>query len=192
MSAAAPRPPSADSGAPAPGAPAGNPAGAPGGNPAGNPAGNPGAAMLFRRGAEPAAGARGPRTPGGQFLRATATNDRAGAVPDEAGRAVFGRAFAAAVRRRFRPDTPLPAIAGSVAACARRHAEPTLPVREAEMLIREALGETVPTAGIAPAQRVTVHVLMFAALVDELALTDGELDELIAGAEETGAGEPEN
>lgn len=176
MSAATPRPPSADSGAPAPGA----------------AAGNPGAAMLFRRGGEPVAGARGPRTPGGQFLRATATNDRPGAVPDEAGRAVFGRAFAAAVRRRFRPDTPLSAIAGTVAACARRHAELTLPVREAEMLIREALGETVPTAGIAPAQRVAVHVLMFAALVDELALTDGELDELIAGAEETGAGEPEN
>jgi hypothetical protein len=77
-----------------------------------------------------------------------------------------------------------------VAGCARRHAELTVPVREAEMLIREALGERVPTAGIAPAQRVTVHVLLFAALTEELALTDDELDELIADAEDPGAGGP--
>jgi hypothetical protein len=58
-----------------------------------------------------------------------------------------------------------------------------VPVREAEMLIREALGERVPTADITPAQLVTVHVLMFAVLVDEMALTDDELAELIADAE---------
>lgn len=179
MSAATPRPPSVASGASASGVSA-----------SGAPADGRSAAMLCRRGGEPAAGARGPRTPGGLFLRATATNDQAEAVPDEAGRAVFGRAFALAVRLRFGPDTPLMAIAGTVAACARRHAGLTVPVREAEMLIREALGETVPTAGIEPAQQVAVHVLMFAALVEEVALTDGELDELIAGAEEPGAGEP--
>jgi hypothetical protein len=55
------------------------------------------------------------------------------------------------------------------------------------MLIREVLGENVPTAGIEPGQAVTVHVLVFAALVEELALTDDELDELIADAED-GAG----
>ena len=155
MSAAAPRPPSADSG------------------------------VLCRPGADPAA-VRRPRTPAGLFLRATATNHRAEAAPDDASRAVFARAFALAVRLRFGPDTPLMAIAGTVAACARRHAQLTVPVREAEMLIREALGETVPTAGIEPAQRVAVHVLMFAALAEELALTDDELDELIADAEEPG------
>ena len=135
--------------------------------------------------------ARRPRTPGGLFLRATATNDRAEATPDETACEVFARAFALAVGLRFRPGTPLVSIAATVAACARRHADLTVPVREAEMLIREALGETVPTAGIAPAQRVTVHVLLFAALVEELALTDDELDELIAGAESS-AGDPED
>ena len=134
--------------------------------------------------------ARRPRTAAGLVLRATATNGRAEAVPDDAARGVFDRAFGLAVRLRFRPDTPLPVIAGSVAGAARRHAELALPVREAEMLIRAALGETVPTAGIAPAETVAVQVLMFAALVEELALTDDELDELIAGAEEPDAGEP--
>ncbi len=163
MSAAAPRPPSAGSGA----------------------SDARSAAVLPR----PDAAVRRPRTPGGRFLRATATNDRAEVVPGEAAREVFARAFALAAGLRFGPDTPLRVIAGTVAACARRHAELTVPVREAEMLIREALGETVPTAGIEPAERVTVHVLMFAALVEELALTDDELDELIADAEEPGAGD---
>ena len=127
--------------------------------------------------------ARRPATPTGHHLRAIALNDRAGDLPGGPALAVFARAFTAAVRLRFRPDTPLIAVAGSVAAAARRHAALALPVREAEMLIREALGETVPTGGIDPAQRVTVHVLMFAALVEELALTDDEIDELIADAE---------
>jgi hypothetical protein len=134
---------------------------------------------------------RRPRTPAGLFLRATATNHRAEAVPDDAARGVFARAFALAVGLRFRPDTPLTVIAGSVAGAARRHTQLTVPVREAEMLIREALGETVPTAGIDPAQRMVVHVLIFTAVVEELALTDDELDELIADAETSGAGEPE-
>ena len=51
------------------------------------------------------------------------------------------------------------------------------------MLIRQALDEQVPTAGITPAAVVTVQVLLFATLVDELALTDEELAELIADAE---------
>ncbi len=169
MSAATPRPPSAGSGASTPVDPGST-------------------TVLCRAGADPSAPVRRPRTPGGLFLRATATNDRAEAVPDETARSVFAGAFALAVRLRFGPATPLVAIAGTVAACARRHAELTVPVREAEMLIREALGETVPTAGIEPAQRVTVHVLLFAALVEELALTDDELDELIADAE-AGAGD---
>jgi hypothetical protein len=52
------------------------------------------------------------------------------------------------------------------------------------MLVRDALGETVPVAGIDREQVVAAHVLLFAAFVDELALTDDELDELIARAED--------
>jgi hypothetical protein len=170
MSAAAPRPPSAVSGASGSGA-------------------SGEATTVLCRAAGRSAPMRRPRTRGGLFLRATATHDRAEAVSVEDAREVFARAFVLAVGLRFAPETPLPVIAGSVAACARRQAEPTLPVREAEMLVREALGETVPTAGIAPAQRVAVQVLLFAALVEELALTDDELDELIADAED-GAGDP--
>lgn len=130
-----------------------------------------------------AASARRPRTPAGRYLRATATNERADQPPGPGAADVFAGAFGAAVRLRFRVDTPLTAIAASVAAAARRHPALAVPVREAEMLIREALGEHVPTAGITGVQAMAVHVLLFAALVDELALTDEELDELIADAE---------
>jgi len=130
-----------------------------------------------------AAGVRRPGTPAGRYLRSTATNERADGPPGPDAADVFARAFAAVARLRFRVDTPLPAISASVAAAARRHPAPSLPVREAEMLIRQALGEYVPTAGITGAQGTAVHLLIFAALVDEMALTDDEIDELIAGAE---------
>jgi hypothetical protein len=116
------------------------------------------------------------------FLRATATNTPAPSVPGEDADAVFAAAFRLAVKLRFKPDSPLPAITATVGAAAKRHRELSVPVREAEMLIREALGETVPTAEIEAADTVKVHVLIFAALVEELALTDAELDELIAQA----------
>jgi hypothetical protein len=44
-------------------------------------------------------------------------------------------------------------------------------------------GGAAPTAGISATQAMVVHMVMFAALVDELALTDYEIDELIADAE---------
>lgn len=113
------------------------------------------------------------------FLRATATNTPAPEQPGEDADEVFARAFDAAVKLRFRTDAPLAAISGSVRSAARRHAE-LVPVREAEMLIRSALGEQVPTGEISRAETVKVHVLLFAALVEELALTDQELDELLA------------
>jgi hypothetical protein len=119
----------------------------------------------------------------GAFLRATATNTPAPEVPGDEGREVFEAAFRLAVGLRFKSNAPLSAIAATVREAAGRHTELMMPVREAEMLIREALGEPVPTAEIAPADRVKVHVLIFAALVEELALTDAELDELIAQAE---------
>ena len=130
-----------------------------------------------------AAGGRHPVTPGGRYLRATAVNDRVDELHEDSARNIFARAFVSVVRLRFLPDTPLVAIARSVKAAARRHPALAVRVREAEMLIREALGECVPTAGITTEQAMAVHVLLFASLVDELALTDDELDELIADAE---------
>jgi hypothetical protein len=130
-----------------------------------------------------AAVARRPVTPAGRYLRATATNERVPEVPGPPAAEIFERVFAAVVRLRFRPDTPLITIATSVAQAARRHPELRAAVREAEMLIRHELGERVPTGEIPAAEALAVHVLMVVALVDELALTDDELDELIAGAE---------
>jgi len=123
------------------------------------------------------------RSPAGAYLWATATNSPTGTIAGVAARPVFARAFALAVRLRFPADAPLTAIAASAAGAARRHPSLSVPVREAEMLIREALGENVPTGGIEPPAVVTVHVLLFAALVDELGLTDDEVAELIADAE---------
>ena len=132
---------------------------------------------------------RGPATVAGEYLRATAANDLADETArpadpaDYATRLVFFCAFELAVRRRFRPDSPVVEIALSVAGAARRHDRVGLPHREAEMLIRDVLGEPVPVAGIEPMRIVLVHLVMFAALVDELALTDQELDALLAEAE---------
>jgi hypothetical protein len=123
------------------------------------------------------------RSTAGAYLWAAATNSPAEAIPGEGARTVFARAFALAVRLRFRAGTPLTAIARTAANAARRHPTLNVPVREAEMLIRQALDEQVPTAGIPETAVVTVQVLLFATLVDELALTDDELAELIADAE---------
>jgi hypothetical protein len=130
------------------------------------------------------------RRPAAAYLRATATNSAAGrdVELDYAARVLFASAFGLAVRRRFRPGAPIADIAGAVANASRRHrslafsavaADPL----EAEMLIRDALHEAVPIEGIPMARIVTTHVVMFASLVDELALTDDELDELIADAD---------
>jgi hypothetical protein len=132
--------------------------------------------------ADSAAGRR-PQTPTGRHLRAVALNDRADEMPGAPMLDVSAAAFGAVVRLRFHPESPLAAIAASVAAAARRHAAMAVPVREAEMLIRQELGEYVPTGGITREQAVAVHVVLFAALADELALTEDEIDELIANAE---------
>ena len=67
------------------------------------------------------------------------------------------------------------------------HAAAALPVLDAEMLVRDALGEPVPTDDLDPGVLVGVHLLLFASLADELALGDGELDGIIAEAEEKAA-----
>ena len=50
---------------------------------------------------------------------------------------------------------------------------------ETEMLVRAALGETVPVADIPSPDVLAAQVLMFRALIDELALTDAEVAGLI-------------
>ena len=127
--------------------------------------------------------AGGPTSPAGVYLRATATNVPADARLDDESRRVFAHAFRLAVAMRFGPDSPLSEIALAVARAAERHAAVGLAAREAEMLVRDALGETVPVAGIETDQIVAAHVLLFTAFVDEMALIDDELDELIVAAE---------
>jgi hypothetical protein len=51
------------------------------------------------------------------------------------------------------------------------------------MLVRDAVGEPVPTDEISAPVVIATHVLMFASLAEELALTDAELDALIEDAE---------
>ena len=130
------------------------------------------------------------RTDPGQYLLAAARDDapaRIGTPPapiDDVARRVWDSAFRLAVRRRFEPASPLAEITRTVAGAVHAHEAAAIPVLDAEMLVREALGEEVPVDEIEPAVRLAVHVLVFASLADELALGDGELDGLIAQAEE--------
>jgi hypothetical protein len=122
-------------------------------------------------------------TPAAAYLKATATNQKSDIVrPDAADRDVFQRAFTAIVRRRFQDTSPVAEITRSVANSGQRHPYTMVPLLEAEMLVREALGETVPTGEISPPVVVATHVLMFASLAEEMALTDAELDALIEDA----------
>jgi hypothetical protein len=59
-----------------------------------------------------------------------------------------------------------------------------VPALDAEMLIRDALAEAVPVGEISLDAIVTTHLLVFASLVDELALSDDEVDALIVDAED--------
>jgi len=134
------------------------------------------------------------KTDAGRYLRATARDDAptrygapAGEV-DDAARRVWKIAFGLAARRRFDADSPLAEISRTVATAVHDHAAAALPILDAEMLVRDALGEPVPTDDIDPGVLVGIHLLLFASLVDELALGDGELDGLIADAEESAAG----
>jgi hypothetical protein len=125
-------------------------------------------------------------TAAGAYLRATAANERAAVDldPDDSARVVFCCAFELAVRRRFRTDSPIAEIARMIANAARRH--PLVPVDAlaAEMLIREALGEVVPVEEIPLPVIVATHLVAFAAICDDLALSDDEIDTLITTAEE--------
>jgi hypothetical protein len=118
-------------------------------------------------------------TAAGRYLRLVAHEEapRQFDTPDGGARRVWAIAFGLAARRRFEPDSPLAEIRRTVTTVA-------VPSLEAEMLVRDALGEQVPVGEIGEAVRTGVHLLLFARLTDELALNDGELDDLIAQAEE--------
>jgi len=103
---------------------------------------------------------------------------------DESARRVWEIAFGLMVRRRFEPDAALAEISRTVATAVRGHAAAGLAILDAEMLLRAALGETVPVGDIDVSVVIAVHLLLFASLADELALGDPELDAIIAEAEE--------
>lgn len=130
-----------------------------------------------------------PWTNAGDYLRAAAGDEAparfgtpSGPVDDYA-RRVWRNAFGLAVRRRFEPGSPLAEISRTVASAVHMHEVAALPVIDAEMLVRAELGETVPVGELDPAVEVGVHLLLFASLADELALGDGELDDLVTEAE---------
>jgi hypothetical protein len=107
-------------------------------------------------------------------------------VDDDALR-LWKAAFGVAVRRRFDPGSPLAEITRTVTAAVQAYEVVAPPPLETEMLVRAELGETVPIGEIHPSVTVVIHLLMFATLVEELALVDDELDDLIAQAGELAA-----
>jgi hypothetical protein len=128
-------------------------------------------------------------TAAGHYLRQAARDDapvRFGMPPgdvDDAAHRVWEIAFGLVVRRRFEPETPLAEISRTVALAVREHAVAGLPILDAEMLVRHALGEAVPIGDIDGGVLHAVHLLLFASLTDELALGDRELDAIVAEAE---------
>ena len=131
-------------------------------------------------------------TSAGHHLQAVARDEEsarygtpAGPVDDTA-RRVWEIAFGLMVKRRFDSDSPLTEVSRTVGRAVHDHGA-RLPLLAAEMLVRAALEERVPLDELDPSVRVGTHLLLFATLADELALTDGELDSLIRQAEELAA-----
>jgi hypothetical protein len=135
-----------------------------------------------------------PWTTAGDYLRGVAVEEAparfgtpSGPVDDYA-RRVWRTAFGLAVRQRFEPGSPLAEISRTAAAAVHAHEAAGLPAIDVEMLIRAELGEQVPVDEFDPVVLTGVHLLVFASLVDELALGDGELDDLVTRAEQFAAG----
>ncbi|MBU2670891.1 hypothetical protein KOI35_46070 [Actinoplanes bogorensis] len=128
----------------------------------------------------------GIHTAAGRYLQRVAYEDAPARSesPTSATRHVWEIAFGLAARRRFEPDSPLAEIRRTVSATLQLHSAVVLPPLTVEMLIRAALGEDVPVDEIDDSVRTGAHLLLFARLVDELALTDGELEGLVVEAEE--------
>jgi hypothetical protein len=130
-----------------------------------------------------------PWTTAGDYLRAAAVDNapaRFGMPPgpvDDYARRVWHTAFGLAVRRRFEQGGPLAEISRSVATAVHVHETAGLPVIDVEMLVRAELGEEVPVGDLEPDVLLSAYLLVFASLVDELALGDGELDDLVTEAE---------
>ena len=134
-----------------------------------------------------------PWTTAGDYLRGVAIEEAparfgtpSGPVDDYA-RRVWHTAFGLAVRRRFEPGSPLAEISRTAAAAVHAHEAAGLPAIDVEILIRAELGEQVPVDEFDPVVLTGVHLLVFASLVDELALGDGELDDLVTQAEQFAA-----
>jgi hypothetical protein len=134
-----------------------------------------------------------PWTTAGDYLRAAAVDEapaRFGTPPgpvDDYARRVWHTAFGLAVRRRFEPGSPLAEISRTVATAVHVHEAAGLPTIDVEMLVRAELGEPVPVDELDPVVLIGAHLLVFASLVDELALGDGELDDLVTQAERLAA-----
>jgi hypothetical protein len=134
----------------------------------------------------------GPVTIQGRWIRADVRGDSAtrDSLPEDdidadadAG-AVIQAAFELAVARRFAPDCHVRDIALLASGIKRRYGHKTrIPVREIEVLVREALGEQVPTDEIDATMRYVIMRLVFEAIVDELGLFDPELDALLVASE---------
>jgi hypothetical protein len=128
-------------------------------------------------------------TDAGRFLRAVTRDEvqPGHTEADDAARRLWGIAFGLAANRRFEPDAPLAEISRTVAKAVHTYPAVHMPWLDAEMLLRAALGEEVPVGEIDSTVIVAVHVLVFAAIADELALCEDELDGLIVQAEKTAA-----
>ncbi|NMO50505.1 hypothetical protein HH310_04765 [Actinoplanes sp. TBRC 11911] len=126
-------------------------------------------------------------TEAGRYLRAVARDEvpPRRSVADDDARRLWEIAFGLAARRRFAERAPLAEISRTVAAAVHEHPTLCLPMLDAEMLLRAALGEEVPVDEIDPDVVVAVYVLLFRAIADELALGEDELGGLIVQAEKT-------
>ncbi|MEU4554217.1 hypothetical protein [Micromonospora violae] len=133
----------------------------------------------------------GPSSIMGRWLRADAVRDVAArdGLPDdpadEDAGGVIDAAFELVVHKRFAPDCHVRDITLFVSEVARQFRQKKyFPVREAEAMLRECLGEPAPTGDIEPVVAGVIKTQVIKALVEELALFDVELDRLLVEAEQ--------
>jgi hypothetical protein len=101
---------------------------------------------------------------------------------DDATVAVLESAVSLVLRRRLAADD-LRGIAAFAIRMKLRFGPERAPVREAEAVVREALGEAMPTKDIPDALRFQLMTLAFSAAVEELGLFHREVGALLADAE---------
>jgi hypothetical protein len=94
--------------------------------------------------------------------------------------------FELAVRSHFDAGTAPPILASFVDGLRATYG-PQVPVRETEALIREALGEDLPTGGIDLVPELTAKALVFAALASDWDLDEARVNGLLAEAERLAA-----